>query len=55
MASYTGTGSYAFTVHSTAASNLKGGRGTTCENQCVLVVTSGDGLTADAPLSFVVR
>jgi hypothetical protein len=55
MASYTGTGSYVFTVHSTAVSNLKGSRGTTCENQCVLVVTSGDGLTADSPLSFSPR
>jgi len=55
MASYTGTGSYAFIVHSTAVSNLKGSRATTCENQCVLVVTSGDGLTADAPLSFAPR
>lgn len=55
MASDTGAGSYAFIVHSTAVSNLKGSRGTNCQNQCVLAVTSGDGLTAYAPLSFAPR
>jgi neocarzinostatin family protein len=52
MASDTGAGSYAFTVHSTAVSNLRGSHGVTCESQCVLVATSGDGLTSYARLSF---
>jgi hypothetical protein len=53
MASYTGTGKFVFTVQARAGSNLKNSKTVTCEAQCVLVVTSGDGLTADAPLSFV--
>jgi hypothetical protein len=52
MASYTGSGVYVFTVHSRAVSNLKSSRAVTCLSQCVLVVTSGDGLSADARLSF---
>ncbi len=52
MADYTGSGSYEFTVQSRARRNLKDSPTVTCERQCVLVVTSGDGLTAYAHLSF---
>jgi hypothetical protein len=52
MADYTGSGSFAFTVQTKARRNLRNSPPVTCESQCVLVVTAGDGLTADAPLSF---
>jgi len=52
MASYTGAGSYEFVVQQKAGSNLRNSPKVICKSQCVLVVTSGDGLTADAPLSF---
>ncbi len=52
MADYTGSGSFPFTVQVRARRHLRNSPTVTCESQCVLVVTAGDGLTAFAHLSF---
>jgi hypothetical protein len=54
MAGVTGTGKYSFTVQSRAATRpFTAGKMMSCTDKCVLMATSGPGVTAYAPISFI--
>ena len=53
MAGVTGTGTYTFTVQSRAVTKpFTGGKTVSCSHKCVLMATSGPGVTAYAPIGF---